>query len=99
MNKKQSKSDRQKKRKRKKQSKEKIEMDLFEKITGIDKNTNAYYALKEDERYKSLFSKIDISFSTVKQGKGDIAQEARDRALNFITRKTIINNYIYNGLK
>ena len=93
------KSDRQKKRKNKKKNKMKKERDLFEKITGVDKDTNAYYALKDNEDYKNLFEKINTAFNTIKLGEGKDSQETRDRALNFITRKIIINNYIYSTYK
>lgn len=95
MSKKQSKLNRDKKRKNKKKNKIKKDMDLFEKITGINKDTNSYYALKDVGEYKKFFDRINAAFNTIKQEKGDVSEEARDKALNFITRKVIINDYIH----
>jgi len=78
------------KKRKKKEKRERIKnKNLFLNTTGVDDNTNAYYALQENEDFTQILDKADKAF--VKSQKKD----TRDRALNHLVRNLIKigNNY------
>jgi len=74
-----------KKRKKKEKRKRLKSKNLFLNTTGVDDNTNAYYALQENEDFTQILDKADKAF--VKSQKKD----TRDRALNHLVRNLIKN--------
>jgi hypothetical protein len=69
----------QRRKNRKKQEKK----DFFFRLTGVDLNTNAFYALQGNADFAQILDKADKAF--IKSQNKD----TRDRALNYLVRKFI----------
>ena len=73
--------------KRRKNKKKQEKKDFFLTLTGVDSSTNAFYSLQGNDNFAQILDKADKAF--VKSQNKD----TRDRALDCLVRRMIINSY------
>jgi len=78
-----SKSSKAKELRQKKRKKKEHKEDIFFKITGVNSNTNAFYALQGNVDFVQILDKADKAFIKSQN------KETRDRALDYLVRKLV----------
>ena len=76
---------RQKKRKKRELKKNNHDKDFFLKLTGVDAETNSYYALQENDEFSQVLERADKAIPKAQE------KETRDHALDYLVRCIILN--------
>jgi len=72
--------------KRRKNRKKQEKKDFFLNLTGVNIDTNAFYALQGNADFAQILDKADKAIIKSQN------KETRDRALDYLVRKLVTNN-------